>query len=332
VGADVTIGIPVYNGAATLRRAVESALAQTHPAVVHISDNASTDATAEIGQALAAEHGAAVRYTRHAAGLGSLGNFGFLLRQAETEYFMWLAADDYILPTYVERMLRELEADPGVVASVSQVLFVRADDGATRLAAGTFPLLSDDPASNLAAFLSDPSDNSRAFGVYRTRALLAAFPPRMFHGYDWAYTAGTLLHGKHMEVPEILMIRDETPSEAYTRIGQRENASALGRQFPVLAVTADLVRRQRIPVRWAVLKALLRINLEKHREYAFMFHPRYGRAISPLLQKYVLWRLESPRPSGIAAPPEAAPPEAAPPEAAPRLASGTMRSAGQRRG
>ena len=291
----VTIGIPVYNGAATLRRAVESALAQTCPDIaVLVSDNASTDETAEIGQALAAADGR-VTFTRQATNLGMSGNFGYVLDQAGTEYFMWLAADDAIEPGYVERMLDALEADPGLVACVSRAFFVDRD-GPTRPVSGTYPLLAD-PVTNLAAYLSSPSDNTRIFGLYRTWALRRAFPPRYFHAYDWAVAAGTLLHGRHAEIPEPLMLRDETPGLAYIKGARRDGNSALGRLFPVLRMTADLVGRQRIPLRWPVVKALLRINLELHLNYVVVFHPRYGNLIGPFLRRYVLWRLAAPRPA-----------------------------------
>ena len=291
----MTVGIPVFNGAATLRRTVESVLAQTHRvAVVHISDNASTDETPEIAQALA-DSNETVLFTRHAASLGMSGNFGFVLQQAETEYFMWLAADDIIEPTYVERMVGALEADPQLVACVSRARFATTD-GTIRPVHGTYPLLAD-PVANLAAYLSDPSDNTRIFGLYRTRKLQPAFPSRYFHAYDWAIAAGTLLHGRHMEIPEFLMVRDETPGAAYVKAVRRDNLTILGRLFPALPMTADLIRRQRIPLRWPIIKALLRINLELHRTYALVHHPRYGRAVDPILRKYVLWRLEAPRPS-----------------------------------
>ncbi len=170
----VTVGIPVYNGAATLRRTVESVLAQTHRvAVVHISDNSSTDETPQIAQALA-DANETVRFTRHAASLGMSGNFGFVLQQAETEYFMWLAADDTIEPTYVERTLAALDADPNLVACVSRARFA-TDDGTIRPTHGTYPLLAD-TVTNLAAYLTDPSDNTRIFGLYRYSAAAARLP------------------------------------------------------------------------------------------------------------------------------------------------------------
>ncbi len=290
----VTVGIPVYNGAATLRRAVESILAQTHPAArVHISDNASTDDTAAIAEALAAEHDRIV-FTRHPVNLGYSGNFGFVLGKAETDYFMWLAADDHVEPTYLERTLEALEADPGLVAAVSQALFVRPD-GTRRRVEGTYSLLAD-PITNLAVYLSKPSDNTRLFGVYRTWALRSAFPPRYFHAYDWTVAGGTLLYGGHLEIPETLMVRDETPSEAYVRAVRRDNPTTLGRLFPVLHMTMDLVVRQRIPLRWPVLKAMLKLNLEMHMNYVLLYHPRYGNIISPILRKQLLWRLAARQP------------------------------------
>lgn len=294
MSATVTIGIPVFNGAATLRRAVESALAQTHRGtLVQVSDNASTDETPQIGGELAAHH-PEVTFTRHETSLGISGNFRFVLDQAKTEYFMWLAADDYLLPSYVEQTLAVLEADPGVVACVAQPVF-DDPDGAGQPIAGTYPLLAD-PVTNLAAYLSEPARNTRIFSLYRTQALRGAFPPRYFHAYDWAIAAGTLLHGKHVEIPEPLLVREQTPASSYIAAIRRDNPGALGRMFPVLPMTADLVLRQRIPLRWPVIKALLKINLEMHAYHALHRTPRYGEVVTRLLHRHVLWRLATPPP------------------------------------
>lgn len=299
MGVTVTIGIPVFNGAATLRRAVESALAQTHRGtLVQVSDNASTDATPQIGRELAANH-PEVTFTRHETGLGISGNFRFVLDQAETEYFMWLGADDYILPSYVEQTLGVLEADPGVVACVARSVFDDPDTAGQPIA-GTYPLLAD-TVTNLAAYLSLPARNTRIFGLYRTRALRASFPPRYFHAYDWAIAAGTLLHGKHMEIPEPLLVREQTPAASYIAAISRDNPGALGRLFPVLPMTADLVFRQRIPLHWPVIKALLKINLEMHAYHALHRTPRYGEIANRLLHRHVLWRLATPPPPSPAA-------------------------------
>lgn len=288
----VTVGVPVYNGGDTLRRAVESILRQTYPfCAIHISDNASTDTTAAVGRALAAEH-PNVTYTRHDTGLGLSGNFRYVLREARTEFFMWLAADDYIEPSYVERTLAALEANPGWVACASRVRFVRPD-GATQMARGTYPLLGD-RVTNLARFLCDPTDNCRSYALHRTAALQSAFPGSHFHAYDWAASAGTLLHGQHGEIEDVLMTRDETPSENYVRSVQRDNRGRLARVFPLIPMTWDIVVRQKTPMKPTILKALLYINVEKHLEYMKLFHPGYMRVTRPAWdawRRHVSWRL-----------------------------------------
>jgi glycosyltransferase involved in cell wall biosynthesis len=287
----VTVGVPVYNGAATLRRAVESILRQTHAvSVIHISDNGSSDATGEIGQALAAEH-ETVTYTRQPTNIGPSPNFRFLLRQAETPYFMWLAADDYVEPTYVERMLAVLESDPGVVTCVSRVLFVRPDGG-SKLAVGTYPLQAD-TVTNLAMYLAKPHDNARMYGLHRTEPLRRAYPTSDFLiACDYAVMAGTLLYGRHAEVPETLMVRDETSLQAYMIMIRRYAGWWLERVIPLLPMSLDLLFRQRIPRRLPVVKSLLYSNITMHFEYAREFHPRYAK-LEPFVRRHLLWRLEN---------------------------------------
>ncbi len=291
VPARVTVGIPAYNGARTLRRAVESVLCQTHgPCLVHISDDASTDATAEVGRALAAEY-PNVTYTRQPTNLNHHGNFRFVLQQAQSAYFMWLADDDYLEPTYVERALAVLEADPTVVTCVSRVRFVRPD-GATRLALGTYPLMAD-RVTNIARYLSNPNDNSRLFGLHRIGPLRKVFPKEDFLiSYDWATMAGTLMHGKHAEIPDVLLIRDETPFSAYLDMIREHAGSPLARWFPALRMTKYMMQHYDIPLQIPILKAILGINLLMHIEYMRAIHPRY-RPIIIFLERNIIWRLRT---------------------------------------
>jgi glycosyltransferase involved in cell wall biosynthesis len=288
----VTVGVVVYNGALTLRRAVESILNQSyHRFTIHISDDGSRDTTAEVGRSLAAEHRRVV-FTRQPRNVGPANNFRFLLELASTEYFMWLAADDYLEPTYLERMISVLDADPGLAACVSRVWFVNPD-GSRRLAEGTYPLLAD-PLTNLAVYLSQPNDNSRFYALYRTSLLRKAFPRSHFHAFDWAAVAGTLLYGKHAEVPEVLMVRDQTPPEHYVKSIRVDNRWVITRLFPLSIMTHDLLMRQRLPRSLPILKALLYINVEYHILYMRMFHPHYMRItnrIWSIWRKYLGWHL-----------------------------------------
>ena len=138
----ITAGVPVYNNGSTLRRAVESLLAQSLPPVrIDISDNASSDSTEEVGRALAVQH-PSVHYTRQPFNLGPSGNFAFLLQRAETPYFMWLAADDYVFPSYLEKTSSYLDAHPDVTTCVSNVQFTQEGEP-SGLASGGWPLRDD---------------------------------------------------------------------------------------------------------------------------------------------------------------------------------------------
>ena len=206
----ITVGVPIYNNAGTLRRTVDSILAQTRPASrILLSDDRSTDDSQGVGEALAAAHPSVV-YVRRTENLGPTMNFHWLAHAATTPYFMWLAGDDYILPTYIEKTAARLDADPGLVGCVSQVMFTTRDVP-TALATGGEPLAGS-PRENLARYLNGPEANARLYGLFRTPILAAAVPERHIHAWDWACMAGTLRHGRHGRVEEPLMVRDETPA------------------------------------------------------------------------------------------------------------------------
>ncbi len=285
----ITVGIPCFNNSTTLERAVDSVLAQSRPAAtIHISDDASTDTSEAVGRALAARH-PVVRYTRQEATLSPTHNFGFLVRQADTPYFMWLAGDDYLLPTYLEHTAACLDVNPGVVACVSRVMFT-VNDAPNAIATGTQPL-DGGVLDNLARYLDNPGANGRLYGLYRRAALLNAIPAQHIHAWDWVTVAGTLLHGRHAEVPEVLMVRDETPSHKYILAVRRDNPRRFDHLFPLAPMTRDLLIRQRIPRDARVWRALLRVNLELHLKYMRHYYPGYYKLWGERLRRQ-LWRLE----------------------------------------
>ena len=108
----VSIGLPVYNGERFLVQAIESVLAQTFEDFeLIVCDNASTDASGAIAQTYV-ERDSRVRYFRNASNLGAARNFNRTFELSRGEYFKWLAADDLIAPTYLERCLAALGPRP----------------------------------------------------------------------------------------------------------------------------------------------------------------------------------------------------------------------------
>lgn len=105
----VSICMPAYNGAAHLRAAIDSVLAQTHVdfELVVIDDN-STDATAEIVAGYADPR---VRYLRNASNLGPQGNWNRCRDEARGRYFKLMPQDDLLEPDCLARQLAVFEQD-----------------------------------------------------------------------------------------------------------------------------------------------------------------------------------------------------------------------------
>jgi len=119
----VTIGMPVYNGEADIRAALNSLLEQTFTDFeLIISDNASSDATEAICREYV-ERDARIQYVRQLTNRGPTENFQFLLNEAKGEYFMWAAVDDVRSPDYLEKNIEYLSYRSDYVASTSKTFF-----------------------------------------------------------------------------------------------------------------------------------------------------------------------------------------------------------------
>jgi hypothetical protein len=107
----VAICVPTYNQAPYLEQAVRSALAQTHPCEVWVSDDASTDETPVVMARLLADF-PQIKYARHTQNLGLPGNPRWLAQQPTTEYIVRLDSDDTLFPDYAEKLLKSLSEHP----------------------------------------------------------------------------------------------------------------------------------------------------------------------------------------------------------------------------
>jgi len=115
--AKVSIGMPVYNGSAYIRRALDSLLSQSFEDFeLIISDNVSTDDTRDICQEYE-RNDPRVRYIRQKKNLGPIRNFDFVLNQSKGEYFMWAAHDDVWDSRFLETMVHVFAiSDDSVIA------------------------------------------------------------------------------------------------------------------------------------------------------------------------------------------------------------------------
>lgn len=124
----VSIGVPVFDGEKTLAASLEALVGQDYPNLeVVISDNASTDGTAEIIRRFA-ERDPRVRAIRQSRNIGPAGNFFEVLEKSRGEYFMWAASGDHWSGKYVGVLSDLLSRNRDAVLAISLVGLI---DGAT---------------------------------------------------------------------------------------------------------------------------------------------------------------------------------------------------------
>jgi glycosyltransferase involved in cell wall biosynthesis len=280
----VTVGIPAYDNAETIARAIRSVRAQTFRRWrLIVSDDASRDGTAAVCEALAAQD-ARIRLVRQPRNLMYM-NFGFLLRQAETPFFAWLAGDDMWHPAFLESCLAALEARPDAVSAVPRCLFVRGT-GVVSQAPDTATIDGDWPA-RARAFLERPN-GTRMYGLFRTDVLKRAFPARNMYAYDLAMTLAALREGPQIGVDRTLITRTRTPWQEYSRSVRRLYASRILRALPLLDMTAYALRRRLVPLRVPVLARLAALNAIKHEDYVFVNLPGIYARLRPVYRLLAL--------------------------------------------
>jgi glycosyltransferase involved in cell wall biosynthesis len=112
----VSVVTPVYNGEKTLAECIESVLAQTYSHWNYvIVDNCSTDRTYDIASEYAARDGR-IRVQRNETFVRAVANYNNALRQIspDSTYCKIVAADDWLFPECLERMVALAEAHPNV--------------------------------------------------------------------------------------------------------------------------------------------------------------------------------------------------------------------------
>jgi glycosyltransferase involved in cell wall biosynthesis len=113
--------LPAWNAAGFIAPVLDALAAQTHPDFhVLISDDASTDRTAEICAEFATRH-PNFRLIRQPRNLGWVGNVNALLREADADYCFFAFHDDVPRPCYAERLAAALDGNPRTTVAFSDM-------------------------------------------------------------------------------------------------------------------------------------------------------------------------------------------------------------------
>ncbi len=203
----ITVGLPVYNSERYLRQSLDSLLAQTFPHfVLVISDNASTDNTAQICQHYAAAD-SRIQYSRNEANIGNPRNFNRVAGLAETRYLKWSTADDFWEPSFLERALEVMERDPAIALCYPQAVLVDADGRNPKNYDDVLHLLQEDPADRFLAVLDKIKLAHQHLGLIRMSHLHQTQLLGAYVASDINLLAELSLYGKFFELPHRLYFR-----------------------------------------------------------------------------------------------------------------------------
>jgi glycosyltransferase involved in cell wall biosynthesis len=237
----VSIGVPTHERVATLSRALDSALAQTHAELeVVISDNASSDGTEALCRA-AAGRDPRVRYLRHEYDVGPTANFNTLFTACRGDYVMMLADDDWLDPGYVAACLAELRAHPSAALASGWARYER--DGAFVHDGVVHDHRQADPRARVRAYLSTVDDNGVFYGLVPRAVLERARPKPNVLGNDWLHVARVACQGEIRTLPGVRIHR----ALGGTSANAASILSAFGRsswqaRVPQLVIAWELLR------------------------------------------------------------------------------------------
>jgi hypothetical protein len=205
----VSVGVPVYNGERYLPEALQALLEQTlQPIEIIISDNASTDGTAEICRSFASGD-RRISYHRQPRNIGLAGNWNFVARSARGEYFKWASANDYVAPDFLAVCVGMLQQAPDAVLAFARTRLVGKDS--VDLYDGDFPLIASDPIERVQTIWDQLRLNNAVSGVIRRTVLARTGLIRPYPGSDIVLMAELALQGKLLLAPQALFSRRVEP-------------------------------------------------------------------------------------------------------------------------
>jgi glycosyltransferase involved in cell wall biosynthesis len=211
----LSVGLAVYNGDKYLEEAIQSILAQTfRDFELIISDNASTDRTAEICAKYAALDNR-IRYSRNATNIGGANNENLTFKLARGKYFRWAAHDDVCAPELFEKCIAVLENDPEVVLCYSQVV-VMDERAGTREVISNKTGEEDQPNQRFRKITQRNHACEQAYGVIRSDVLRLTRLQLNYTDSDRTLLGELALRGKFHEVPEPLFYKRFHEGNLYT--------------------------------------------------------------------------------------------------------------------
>jgi glycosyltransferase involved in cell wall biosynthesis len=253
----LSVGLPVYNGEAYLAESLEALLGQTYTHFeLIISDNASTDSTAEICRHYEKQD-SRVRYLRQHRNVGLAPNHNAVVEAARGELFKWAAGDDLYARDLHERCIAALDEYPRVV--LAHCWTAKIDDSGKVTDAYEYPLTTNSPNApeRFRSLLFD-SGGDDDYGVIRTEVLRRTAMKESYHHADRTIIAELALHGPFYQIPDWLYFRRDHPGQSgratmRSRCANMDPRRANRLRHPAVRLYGEYI--------WAYIRAIRRAPL-----------------------------------------------------------------------
>jgi glycosyltransferase involved in cell wall biosynthesis len=240
----VSLGLPVYNGENFIAQAIQSLLDQDFEDFeLVITDNASTDRTAEICQAFTGRD-ERIRYFRNEHNLGAGPNFNRAFELSCGTYFKWCAHDDLISSNFLKEAVRALDENADAVIAYPTLQGIDRHGVMTSFKEEALPDMKGlSPASRFQMLLPGHGCDAVVFGLWRRSALVLTSLHESYYGSDRALLAEMALLGEFVRVPNTVLYNRDHP----TRSVNLHNSERLAWQYQGIsgANAFELSRRLR---------------------------------------------------------------------------------------
>jgi glycosyltransferase involved in cell wall biosynthesis len=256
----LSLGLPVYNGENYLGESLDSLLGQSYEDFeLIISDNASTDGTADICRSYAKQD-SRIRYVRQPRNIGSAPNHNFVIGQARGELFKHASHDDLYARKLLELCVAALDEYPQVVLAHSWSAVIDASGGVTELVDYPVDTAAPRAPDRFRSMLFDGWGDDEG-GVVRLDVLRRTPLHASYHFADRTYTAELALHGPFYVVPDWLYFRREHAGQGGANASVRKRCTNMDprradpAKHPVVRLYAEYVWGFASAIRRAPLSA-----------------------------------------------------------------------------
>jgi hypothetical protein len=189
-----------------------------------------------------------VRYVTQESNIGATENFNSVLKISTGTYFMWLADDDWLDPSYVRRCVELHETYSDTALASGGAVFHLAEGGKRRGIA--LQLKSSSRTIRVLKYLALVRDNSGYYGLMR-KSDLCRINLKNVIGGDWLLVMGLAHIGKIRVDPGVLLHRSTGgASDNFKKLIGSLGLTGSFQYFPYLAigreVATEIVRNDKV--------------------------------------------------------------------------------------